>query len=228
MQKFDTLEYIKLNDINTIEELAKGLEISTSTARRRLQDLQAMGLIKLIRGGTFEICKQAEGELSGIFKVEVITLNQQLAGCIAAQLIKPGDTVFIDNGSTVREILKHVSDKEIKIYSNGIRHLFYIKEYDIELNIIPGRILKEKGSVVGVEAENYIRTLEIDKAFIGASGYDENGIYCSTKLEKRIKQIVLKQAKKSYVVVDSRKLNLCHDLKICDTSGYQLITERTI
>lgn len=227
MSELELLNYIKQTGIQTIGELDQTLEISAATIRRRLQALADAGLLSLSRGGQVILVDDIELSVNDKFKQKRISSGQIAAAKIAANKVEDGDTIFIDNGTTVRLMLKHLEGKNIKIYTNGIFHTQKFN-FDLDLNIIPGKLLIKEASIVGEEAIAYIADLHLDKVFIGANGYDESGVYTPHRSEMLIKRFVLNRGRQSYIVMDSAKSGHISKYQICECSQYPMITERTI
>lgn len=228
IKDLELFDYIKIKSITSIEQLAVSLQISDATARRRLKELEAAGLLNILRGGNIEIIDDLELSKSDTFKQRVVGLDKQLSSRIAASYVNDGDIIFIDNGTTVREMLKHLTKKDVKIYTNGIYHLLHNTNLEIDINIIPGELLIKEASIVGAEAISYLSTLKIDKAFIGANGFDEDGIYTPHRREMVIKEYILRHAQRGYVVMEENKRGKKSKYKICPSDKYPIITERTL
>lgn len=225
MKDLQLFEYIKEHNIGTIDELAIRLEVSSATARRRLQELAISGFINLKRGGIIEIIDQLEISASDVFKQKTISFKKQLCGKIAASKIQDGDIIFIDNGTTVREILKHIEGMNVKVYTNGIYHMLNNKNSTVDINIIPGELLTKEASIVGAEAISYLSTLNIDIAFIGANGYDDEAVYTPHRREMIVKEFALRTASRSFIVLESDKRGVKSKYQICKLGDYKLITD---
>ncbi len=226
--KEEVLNIIKAKKITSIKELAIDQNISEATARRYLKKLDVAGYIELKRGGEFNLINQLEVSIDDTYKQKQITIRQSLCGQIAANKIKDGDTIFIDNGTTVRQILKYITAKDVKVYTNGIYHTLANRYLSNPINIIPGELMVKEASLVGDEAINYLSGLYLDKVFIGANGFDEDGVYTPHRREMVLKQFALRHGKEAYIVIDSSKQNLRSKYKICDYLQYKIITEKDI
>lgn len=228
MKGLELANYIRKHQITNLTELTESLNVSEATTRRRLNELSLAGYIKLNRGGSFELTSELEISTPDILKQKTVGMNKQLSSRIAASLVDDGDIIFIDNGTTVREMLKHLKGKNVKIFTNGIYHMINNHGLEIDINIIPGSLLINEASIVGAEAISYISGLHIDKAFIGANGFDENGVYTPHRREMLIKEFALRHASKGYIVLTDDKRDTLSKYKICDRNDYQIITESTI
>ncbi len=228
MIELELYEYLKAHNIGTIEELAIALDVSNATARRKLNSLASAGLIEMQRGGVIKYISELELSVDDIFKQKTISLDHQLSARIAASLINDGDIIFIDNGTTVREILKHLEGKQVKIYTNGIYHMINNRNISLDINIIPGELLIKEASIVGAEAIAYLSGLHIDKCFIGINGFDDQGVYTPHRREMLVKNFILRHAAAGYIVATEKKRGLKSKYKVCEANEYPIITERTI
>lgn len=228
MKGIEFFEYIKTNGLNTIDDVATAAGVSSATARRRLNELEAAGLIMLRRGGMIEYIDDLELSKADTFKQKQVGLDKQLSGKIAATHVEDGDTIFIDNGTTVREMLKHLTNKNVKIYTNGVYHMLNNTNLDLDINIIPGEFLIKEASIVGSEAISYLSGLVIDKAFIGINGFDQDGVYTPHRREMVIKEFALRHAKNGYIVAEENKRGVKSKYKICESNQYKIITETSI
>lgn len=228
MKGIEFFEYIKTNGLNTIDDVATAAGVSSATARRRLNELEAAGLIMLRRGGMVEYIDDLELSKADTFKQKQVGLDKQLSSKIAATHVEDGDTIFIDNGTTVREMLKHLTNKNVKIYTNGVYHMLNNTNLDLDINIIPGEFLIKEASIVGSEAISYLSGLVIDKAFIGINGFDQDGVYTPHRREMVIKEFALRHAKNGYIVAEENKRGVKSKYKICESNQYKIITETSI
>lgn len=227
MSELEILDFIKQTGIKSLNELNEALDISEATIRRRLQDLANAGLINLHRGGVISLVDEIEVSIDDKFKQKRINHRQVAAARIAANKVENGDIIFIDNGTTVRLMLKHLEGKKIKIYTNGVFHTL-ANNYDLDLNIIPGSLLIKEASIVGEEAIDYLANLHLDKVFIGANGFDDIGVYTPHRSEMIIKRFALSHGKASYIIMESSKYNHLSKYQICSSNQYPIITELTI
>ncbi len=225
MMKIEELyDYLKNNQITNIDELIGNLTVSESTIRRRLKKMQQIGLIHLAHGGKIKLVSEPNISVSDDFRFTQNQINKVQIAKIAASYVEDEDVIFIDNGTTVRHMLKYLAKKNVTIYTNGYVHIDTAKEYGINLNIIPGVILPSEASIVGEAALMYLSQINFDKAFVGANGYSKTkGITTPNLSECNLKRHALEVAFEGYVLIDATKENLVSKYKICDLDSYNLI-----
>ncbi len=219
-------EYLKANNISNIEQLLNQIELSESTIRRRLKQMQEVGLIKLSHGGHIKIISSPNVSVSDEFRYQQNQAQKIRIAIKAASEIEDGDIIFLDNGTTVRHMLKYLRNRQVTIYTNGYHHIEEAKKFNLELNVIPGRMIASEASIVGEAALMYLSTINFDKCFIGANGYhDEMGITTPNLSEANLKNHALASAINGYILIDQTKANKVSKYKICELDTYKLITE---
>ncbi|MDR2267069.1 MAG: DeoR/GlpR family DNA-binding transcription regulator, partial [Christensenellaceae bacterium] len=103
------IEMLKENNIVKVNELAKKFNITIETARHDLSILQDQGYVSRIYGGAVPLTSIARETQLNVR--ENSQRNQKISiGKAAAALIKPGETIFIDNGSTCLELARCVKN----------------------------------------------------------------------------------------------------------------------
>ncbi len=103
----------------TIRQLSQELVISEATVRRDLDELQKQGRLTRQHGGAVLdsiLHTLTQFTDKNVNEKSLINIEQkQKIAQIAATLIKEGDCIFIDGGSTLIFLLSHLRDKHIQI-----------------------------------------------------------------------------------------------------------------
>ncbi|WP_323016800.1 DeoR/GlpR family DNA-binding transcription regulator [Castellaniella sp.] len=129
--------------------------------------------------------------------------------CLAAsQLIEAHDTVFIDCGTTTPYLAQRIPQNShitVVCYSLNIAEILASRT-DVRLIVLGGLYHPEAASFSGAEGIATLKQINLNKAFLSAGGFDEqHGVTCSHFHEVPIKQMVLQQAMKKYLVIDGSK-----------------------
>ena len=104
----------------TVPELEQRLRASPATVRRDLTFLEQLGKIVRTHGGLMHP-DDATGEMPFDRKSRAALAAKQGIADAAAELVKPGDTVFVDAGTTVLEVGKKLlGQKDLTIVTNSI------------------------------------------------------------------------------------------------------------
>ena len=128
----------KLQEEKTIKisEIVEITNSSESTIRRDLTQLEKESKLRRIHGGATLIDSKIE-ELS--FNEKMIFNKEQKIKIAkyAASLIKDGDCIYLDAGTTTFEMIQYINSKNIVIVTNGLKHIDAIVEKDIEASLNP-------------------------------------------------------------------------------------------
>ena len=139
----------------------------------------------------------------------------------AASLIKPGNTIIIDSGSTTIHLIEHLKGKNITVVTNNLLVLEKLKsEDDIKIIALGGSLRRESMGTVGPLAEMAIKALNVDIYFMGAAAYNRSSITSSDISESSLKRDMMDAADKVVFLADSSKFgkrafsNICswHDV----------------
>ena len=213
---------IRLNDIvNT-------LNISESTARRDITELNRKGLLQKIHGGATSLENKYLASESSLNERYLKNKDKkQLIAKFAARLIKDSDTIYLDAGSTTKFILDFLDAKNITVVTNGIQNAIELNNRGIRTILIGGEIRPISEATEGPFAINILSKLNFDKAFMGSNGFDEkSGFTTPSPNEAEVKRQAIKQAKKSYILADSSKENLVTLSNFANFDEVTLITDK--
>ncbi len=110
----------------TVEEFSKVLGVSAVTIRTDLSALEESGFLIRTHGGAMKNSKKGEARLISNTLIENEEEKRALAER-AASLIRPGNTIIIDSGSTTIHLIEHLKGKNITVVTNNILALDKLK-----------------------------------------------------------------------------------------------------
>ena len=199
------LEVIREKRNIKVEELIERLNVSEATIRRDLNFLEKAGKIRRVHGGAILVDTQEE---SLLYKKEIYSEEKERIGKFAASLVKSGNIIYLDAGTSVSAMIKYLSGIEnIKVVTNGLNHIEELCNKKIESYLIGGKIKMLTGALVGASAVLYLKSFNFDLAFMGANGVDVNGYSTPDNEEALIKNEAASKVKKTYFLCDESKLN---------------------
>lgn len=208
-----------LAERNFIEltRLAAELEISMPTARRDLNALEQEGIIKRTHGGAMFL---GDRNALPIFDDRQAIMAPQKAaiGRRAAELVQDGDTIIIDGGTTPYQLalnLRHKKNIQIVTNSLPVANAFADANH-VQLISTGGTLYPGTGVYLGPYAENMLKTIKAQKAFIGMAGITEAGFYNSNALVVQTERCILDAAGEIYVVADHSKFDRNALAFLCD------------
>lgn len=219
------LDYINVNGSAQIRDLAQVHAVSEATIRRDFDELAQFGLIDRTHGGAVR-SNSTTFERVHSEKMTLMHEEKKRVAAYAASLVKNGDSIFLDSGTTTyfiaRELCYH---KNLTIVTNNI-DIAQSVHFDPTVSlIVTGGIRREQYSVlIGSIAEQVIRSFCVDKAFMGCDAIDAaGGIYNTNFMEIGVKQCVARCGKTTILVTDSSKFYIKALAKVCGLEEIDMI-----
>ncbi|WXR62909.1 DeoR/GlpR family DNA-binding transcription regulator [Peptostreptococcaceae bacterium AGR-M142] len=220
----------KLQEEKTIKisEIVNITNSSESTIRRDLTQLEKENKLRRIHGGATLIDSKIE-ELSFNEKM-VQNMEQKIKiAKYAASLIKDGDCIYLDAGTTTFEMIQYINNKNIVIVTNGLKHIDAIVEKEIEAYIIGGFVKSSTKAVVGINALNDLKNYRFDKVFLGMNGIDlKNGFTTPDSNEAHLKKLAMDLGLETYVLADKSKFNRTTFVKVANLYEATVIVDEEV
>lgn len=202
------LKLLEDQEFIMVDELAQLTGVSKATIRRDLQDLEAKNKVRRFRGGVCLNDSTVMDEKMYIHeRLEENMDEKKKIAKTAASLIEDGDVIFLDSGSTAYWMIDYIEAKETRVITNSVQNAVALVAKGIPTRILGGEISLTAMNILDEDAIQKMRELNFDKAFLGASGVDQQAGYTTTgKGDCSIKMLAVKHAVKSYIMADSRKI----------------------
>ena len=129
----------------------------------------------------------------------------------AVSLIRDGETIILDSGTTTAEIaraLRKTDLKSINVITNALNVAALLMDVPAVRLIVPGGILRrESNSLSGPMAEAALANLQADRLYLGADGVDpEIGVMTPHLQEAELNAKMIRISQQVVVVADSSKL----------------------
>ncbi len=187
--------------------VSQELGLSEDTIRRDLRELAREGRLQRVHGGALP-ASPAVGDFA---------VRQQLApegkvaiGRAAAKLVKPGQVVILDGGTTTLQLAKHLPlDLRATVVTHSPTIAVALVEHPgVEVVLIGGRLFKHSVVAVGAAAIEGIARIRADLCFIGVTGvHPQAGLSTGDLEEAHVKRALIGAAAETYVLVSGEKLN---------------------
>ena len=203
----------------SVNELSKSFDVSRATIRRDLSELEKDGHLRRTHGGAI-LSGSSKLEPSFKEKEDKLASEKKKIGKKAAEIIKDGDTVFIDAGTTTRYIIDYLTDKkDLTIVTHALHVVNKINDnnLDCELVVLGGNFKRSTEAMVGPIAEDLLKKLRVDKSFIGSNGFNINSGATTPELrEAKIKEIALENTGENFLLFDQSKWKEIYFYKFAD------------
>jgi len=224
----------RLNEQGIVDykTIASEMNISEATVRRDFEKLENQGKLKRVQGGAVgseadgsETNEAGEAELTMRLKHTLNSSEKLAIAQEAAELVQPGQCVFLDSGTTLIPLADLLVKKNVQIVTYSSLILKSLYNTNANLIIIGGKYSKPDGMFYGPLAESTLRQFNFDHAFIGCSGVDiKTGSVFSTELaEFHMKQIAIENSDHVSLLMDESKFQKKGLLKFASFGDFDVV-----
>nr|WP_245247363.1 MULTISPECIES: DeoR/GlpR family DNA-binding transcription regulator [unclassified Paenibacillus] len=214
-------EYVISRSRASVQELAACFQVSESTVRRDLRDLEENKPLRRTHGGVVAIQHQEPSEPSFEEKEDRLRPQKEAVAKKAVSFIDEGDTIFLDSGTTTYYLAKQLkSFRQLTVVTNSVMVAHELKSVDhIDVLLTGGALRRETQAMVGPIANQSIRSIRVDKLFLAINGIDpEAGLTTPNLLEAEAKRWMIRSAKQVILVTDHSKYGRVTFAKVADLS----------
>ena len=186
-------------------ELALEFEVSEDAIRRDLRALAAEGRCRRVYGGALPLSKSTAPMAA---RMEEARDRKQALAREAASLIKPGEFVFLDSGSTNLALVSCLpEDYDLTIATNSIDiAAAALRRSDLRLIMVGGAVNSSVGGCVDAPAVLSLMQMNIDLGVLGACAVSSStGVGAYDPSDAAFKRAVVAASRKNLVLVTNEK-----------------------
>ncbi len=205
-------------------ELSAIFGVDSSTIRRDLSLLEKTGRVMRTHGGLLPVAADNNFDTPYSVRLQMNAAAKTAIARHAASLVKDGQSLILDNGSSVYALALALKEKKnLTIVTNDIYIAMALgNQPGFTVHVAGGLMLSQVYTLVGQETMDKINSIHVDWAFLGAEGvHFESGITNINTVEIPVKQAMIKAADKTVVLADSSKMGyraLAHVCPLVDIS----------
>ncbi len=206
------LTRLRETDRVTVDDLVDVLSVSKATVRKDLNYLESLGLLVRTRGGAITQKQFAFAGPSTLSSHRgVHTAEKERIGRAVVGLVRDGDTLMIDAGTTTLSTARHLarSDRRLTVITNSIEIAMEMNKpgSSVQVLLAGGLLQREDNLLQGPETEDFLQGLNGDKAIIGAMGLTlKHGLTDPNLSLARVKRLMVRRCEELVVVLDSSKI----------------------
>lgn len=206
----EILSLLNETEYATVEYLAKKMNISASSIRRDLKNLEERGMVSRSYGGV-KLTKSGGKHIPFSLRSQENSLEKKQIAKAAMSLINPKDVILLDGSSSayfMADLLPAVSG--LTVITNNIDAMSCLSGYDIKAFSTGGMISPENKSVlVGGYAQDFLRNIRADVMIFSVQGIRRNGNFYDCYAEEvAVRNVMLANARKKILLCDSSKLDV--------------------
>jgi DeoR family glycerol-3-phosphate regulon repressor len=224
-------EIIRQEGEVSVEGLALRFEVSAETIRRDLAQLVESGRVQKVHGGARRPRLVVEGSFAERLGRESTAKTR--IGRRLADLVEPGETLFIDTGSTTLAAAEYLAAiPRLTVITNSCRLAERLAQAgsDAAIYLLGGRYQGDNAETTGPGAVEQVRGFQADRAVITvAAVHAEIGVMDASFEEAQIARAMIARARSLTVLADQTKFGRRAAFSVCQCSEIdQLVTDQPL
>ena len=208
-------DLVRARGFAALGELAATLQVSESTIRRDLEQLEREGTARRTHGGVFWT---GGSDTMRVFETrrDADWPAKAAIGELASALIEDHDTILLDGGSTTYELARHLVGRPLQVVTNSlpVAHLLSSSE-SIDLVMIGGCVRGRTAVAIGPMADSMLHSINVRKVFLSVAGITDRGYFNSNMMLVESEKAMLASADQAIVVADSSKFGKVSLSRLC-------------
>ena len=200
------MNYLKGNNLVTVEQLVSVTGASPATIRRDLIKLDQEGVVSRTHGGV-SLNRFIPSQPTTLEKMQRNLAEKQAIAQFAASYVQSGDSVVLDAGTTMLELARQLTHLQLRVITADLHIALFLSEFkQIETTIIGGRIDDSSQSCIGEHGRRLLRSINPDIAFVSCNSWSiERVITTPTEDKAGLKMDLLANARRRILLADSSK-----------------------
>jgi len=200
------LELLRRDGRIVAKAVSQELRLSEDTIRRDLRDMAAEGLLQRVHGGALPI---SPAMVDMAERWRVAPESKEAVAKVAATLVRPGQVVILDGGTTAVRMARHLPAglrATVVTHSPSVA-VELAGHTSIEVELIGGRLFKHSVVAMGAQAMEMIARVRADAFFMGVTGvHPQLGLTTGDAEEATMKRALSRQAAETFVLASREKL----------------------
>ena len=199
------LKYIKESGQASLKELTELCpDVSDMTLRRDLAFLEEKGHIIRTRGGAVAASR------AGVNAEDLYSRRAVLHTREKQEIAEKAHAcaMYLDSGSTMLQFIKTLPDDNYYIITSDPNiALEAVHKSKTTVTLVGGNLNRNTLSASGIHSMNFVNSVNIDIAFMSASGFNpQTGFTSGAFSECELKSAVMEKARTRVMLMDSSKL----------------------
>lgn len=206
----------------TVELLAERLGASHATIRRDLVQLGEEGLLRRVHGGAMPIDDRDDPFMD---VAEVRSEEKDAIARRCAELVKDGETVLLDVGTTTHRVARQLKGRSLTVITSSLAVLDELQDEEgIQVMLLGGMLRRDYRSLVGYLTEDNLRQVHADRLILGTSGVRPGGqVMDTTVVEVPVKRAMIAASDRVVLVADVGKFPGTGMAKVCEPGDLNIV-----
>jgi DeoR/GlpR family transcriptional regulator of sugar metabolism len=209
-------------------DLAHELGLSEDSVRRDLRELASAGLCQRVYGGAVPVAAAAADYRS---RQTVEPESKRRVAARAVRLIRPGDRVILDGGTTTLAVAHALApDLSATVITHSPTIAAALVDHPtVEIVLLGGRIYKHSAVACGAATVEAAQAISADLFLLGVTGvHPEHGLTTGDPEEAAMKRALAGRAADTYVLASAEKLGAVSPYKVLALNAVSaIVTDAT-
>jgi DeoR family transcriptional regulator of aga operon len=206
-RRMQILQILRSEGRAKVNELVRRFNTSAVTIRSDLNELDQRGLVQRSHGGA--VIQDTVFRESPVHeRIKSQSKEKQRIGAMAATLVREGETIILDSGTTTLEVARHLKNiPNLQVITNGVNIAAeLLGSRNTQIIMMGGTVRNDSASIVGRATEDMLEQFSADKLFLCGAGCDPDFGVSGTNLEETMaNRAMLRAAREIIVVADASK-----------------------
>lgn len=228
-RQWDIESILLVNRKVHVEELSRRYGVSQVTIRKDLTELETRGVLLRTHGGAV-LAERPEMVVNLHRRAMEFVAEKEAIARMAVQRIKDGESILLDTGSTSLLLARQLRGRNLNIVTNSLAIAMELaSDEQLSVVVLGGTLRRSSLALMGALSMQPLKSLHVDRAFLGASGFDpKTGFSCQNLIEAETKSAMLKCAHEVVMLADHSKFARTAFAPFCNLKELQvLITDAT-
>ena len=219
------LEILEKRKAVSVEELCRLVYSSGATIRRDLALLEASGQIHRTHGGAIPV--DTENTHQNKTKLP-LSYGGRIVRALAAatvELVKPGETIYLGNGSTTHEIARQLKSRDnLIVVSNSLNVINELVDSKVTVFVLGGIVNRDEHDIHGDLMVDCLNRFYCDKAIFSCGGVTMDlGVMDYSSSGQRTQMPAIRRSAQHILVASSHKFGLYAFLSACSLDDIDII-----
>lgn len=207
------LDLLQQRQTVSVKTIADTLRVSDMTVRRDLAEMADDGLVVRVHGGA-QLPRSARG--SSLLRArsheekKLRSVEQKRAAAkAAANVIKPGDSIFLGGGTTLELMCDYLPHADIRVVTNSMPVLNLLADNPhVDLFLVGGTLRHDTRVFTMPYGASAFHGLSTNKAFVSATGIFGNEVFGSHPDAGMLLGEACARSNEAYLVLDADKVGV--------------------
>lgn len=221
------IDHVSRHGEARVEDLAGRFDVSVETIRRDLAQLAETGDVLKLHG----VARRAPLVSEPAFRDRMAVRSAEKSQTAAhlAELIRPGETVFVDTGSTTLACARALTRvKRLTCITNSIAIADVLGGAGVQVYLLGGTYVSANAQSVGPMVLEQVARFRADRAILTVAGLEARaGATDADFDEAQVARAMIAQAEMTVLVADSDKFGRRAAFAVCPLSEVDVVVSET-